>query len=703
MNYIEQITATGMTSGDFTHQLGRLTIFTGKSCSGKTSAINTVRLGLRPELRDPTRDVLIKPLDLARNGHLSVVITDNQGRKTSREWGGKSVITSEEIPPCPAVALDSNEYFKLSDAKKIEYAFGLMRMEESEEFSGPGIVAALKNIKVENNTAETEAIVSEIIRMVDASESIRRDCRQPIQQWIAEELTHLRERLKVAKATCDRMSKTVAGITQIGSAEIPARDYKALLDEKRQQLTELAQVIGGLEQSLRDYELLKSRADGMAMQLTQTPITEVPDVTAKVAELESDIKVLTEDLSTDHDFSKAIEDRRQTIEKLQAEVAAYKSKTPELHVIHSERVLTVKTLAREIEGLKLESDTALNDYAAWLTRPCCPECGTPQDGFRAPMKARLDEKLLALSEKIKSLSEKLEDAKALASDTESTWLAAARRADAEIEDVRDNIQRLIGLQSKNMEAMQRAASERNGQIESRRKAIADLQARVKAIQESNKTHDDIARRQLNDARMILAEIPYEAKKIAVQTAYRDRAEHRGAIETLEEQQRTYQRQQDDEQRNSRALQEHARAKADVEVTKAAIETLEDIRTKMVETAFAGILETVNRITGSIIPEPIEYREGEIGRWKGSKWIRQQLFSETERALIYAGISLALGKDAPIRIVIMDELGRMDKEETIGKFLATMARLIEEGFIDQFVGAFPGTLKSEIPGVTIIPV
>ena len=75
------------------------------------------------------------------------------------------------------------------------------------------------------------------------------------------------------------------------------------------------------------------------------------------------------------------------------------------------------------------------------------------------------------------------------------------------------------------------------------------------------------------------------------------------------------------------------------------------------------------------------------------------FSGTEKALVYAGLSAALAEGAPCLTVIVDELGRMDRE-TLVKFLNRMVELTQSGRIAQFIGCYSATPNGSpgVPGV-----
>ena len=66
------------------------------------------------------------------------------------------------------------------------------------------------------------------------------------------------------------------------------------------------------------------------------------------------------------------------------------------------------------------------------------------------------------------------------------------------------------------------------------------------------------------------------------------------------------------------------------------------------------------------------------------WIPHEAFSGTEQLLAYAGFAVALAGQAPIKVVIMDELGRLTGTRKAA-MLRRMCELVSKGVIDQFIG------------------
>ena len=59
------------------------------------------------------------------------------------------------------------------------------------------------------------------------------------------------------------------------------------------------------------------------------------------------------------------------------------------------------------------------------------------------------------------------------------------------------------------------------------------------------------------------------------------------------------------------------------------------------------------------------------------------FSGAEKALAMCAISLALAAESPVKIVVLDEMGRIDSEYKV-PFMATVFRLLEAGTINQAI-------------------
>lgn len=702
MNYIKTLSAKGLKSGDFEHQLGRVNLICGTSFSGKTSRIEAIRLALLgyvPELGRQASSTMA----LARNGTIEVSVEDDQGRRMERRFkrGKSAELLTHNLPPTPPVLMDPNIYFELSDAAKIQYVFSMYQL--GEDYTGESIIAAVKNVRLENNTAETEAIVNDIVGLLDASDTERHDNGQAVQEWLGTEIVKLKARLKDAKATADRMTKTVQGLTFINGAELPARNFAKEIEAKRKALAEVNESIGSLTASETQYRNLQQKIEALRTERHALPVNDGPsleDMLRQCDHVEAEIIALSQDQSWDEPFKAEVEQLMSQKVELDGAIDGHQSTLADAMNGLVEHRSNLQTLtARVAEVTKMESDLRATK-AAKLCRPCCPECGTATDSMSDRIKEHYDGEIKAVKAQIEYYSTRAAEVKALLDEAEKK-VASAKDADAKIDAKRKASSVIQQAIASSQTRRNQARADREHQTNLKRKQHQDIRTTWKAANDKNKRRDELTGL-IAAAESELSGWDIEAIITKRTAKVQERSDIEAAVRALEAQQQDYQRQKDDERRFAQAQLENAKAQADLTVTKAVIDRLEEIQTKMVAAAFDRILQTVNAVTHGILDAPIEYRDGELGRFKGTTWIRHETFSGTEKALTYAGISLALAEAAPIRLVMIDELGRLDPD-SLEKVLQRMVHLCDNGRLGQFIGciACEGEAECEVDGVNII--
>jgi hypothetical protein len=77
-------------------------------------------------------------------------------------------------------------------------------------------------------------------------------------------------------------------------------------------------------------------------------------------------------------------------------------------------------------------------------------------------------------------------------------------------------------------------------------------------------------------------------------------------------------------------------------------------------------------------------EGEIG-FNAGRFIPFVSLSGAQEVMAIAGLQLALSVGTKCRVVVMDELGKLHETTKI-KLMETIQKLLNEGVIDQFMGA-----------------
>jgi hypothetical protein len=124
--------------------------------------------------------------------------------------------------------------------------------------------------------------------------------------------------------------------------------------------------------------------------------------------------------------------------------------------------------------------------------------------------------------------------------------------------------------------------------------------------------------------------------------------------------------------------------AELHAFKHALTKMTEHQARLSDSAVKQLLAVANQFVEGLLKSPLCVKEGEIGRYEGkSTWVAHEVFSGTEKLIAYAGLQIALSQESPVKLVILDEMGRMTREMK-GKVTARMKKLIASGTIDQCV-------------------
>lgn len=143
--------------------------------------------------------------------------------------------------------------------------------------------------------------------------------------------------------------------------------------------------------------------------------------------------------------------------------------------------------------------------------------------------------------------------------------------------------------------------------------------------------------------------------------------------------------QQDVRRAAQSELEHRSMKASLDVVKALQLLLNEKRSTMMGQVFDSLLEIANRIVGKILPTPLAFKDGFVGRWCDAGFIRAKVgvFSGTEMELAYIGIATALSSQSHAKIAILDEWDRLD-EGNKKLVVAALHDAMAANLIEQFI-------------------
>lgn len=624
MATINKVTATGLKCGDFSHELRPVNVIVGKNFAGKTSRIDAIRvalMGYLPELGKTPAATF----SLANNCRLDVSIETDAGfakRSWRQERGSVKHSSETDLPATPAVLMDPAEYFNLSERERVKYVFGLINMEEGE-FSGESISAAIRNMKLDENNEQTEKAIQALVRIVDESDFERHDQGQSIQEWIDSLITNFKERLKTAKANAERMAKLVQGLTQLKASEDDSdiQNVDGQLSELREQLSDLKS----------QQAVLVSEISRLQNEATER-------------------KRLKDTIEKAVDHSDAIAAKERELTELQRLTADYVSGTTKASTLYFDYKSKHDAIERDISRNLREIAERSAQHDREMAEQRCPKCKTEGHIWKPAVEAEFHEFKKRKTEETQDLIRQRDLTKSLMEQAEVDYKAAQVKDDTN---------------TANCRSAQRTA-ESLRQLRAEQAAFENAKMRLNALGEQD-------------------ESALQTKQIEIEQVRSRISGLTTQIQDLEGRQRRQIAAKQDEARHAQALLEHAEITAEVAVTKEAVKTLEATQAKMVETAFKSILDRANQVTSGILKHPLEYRDGEIGWFEGSTWVRHKTFSGSEKALAYAGISAALAADAPVKIVMIDELGRLEESNRVA-LVMRMLELTDSGTIDQFIGA-----------------
>ena len=638
---IKTLTARGLKAGDFTHELGAVNLVTGANFTGKTARLDAIRLGLLgflPELGKQGASTFA----LANNGSLSVGLTTDTGLTSQRSWlsdkGRVKSTESGDLPTTPPVLMDPQEYFALGEKDRVRYVFGLADL-ESKTGVADTLIANLKRIKCSEHEAAHERKIAELCGLVDDTDRERHESSGSVQEWIDELIKRVRDDARTAKQVADRMNKTVQGNESLTASVTPASDVT-------DQLQEANTTRDGLV--TRRAELFSERTRLTGIEAERSRLERF----ASGCVDQSDKRLFLIMVAREGEIAAATK--------------GFVSKRAEAMGNLREIEGTIKSDSRRLAEIKAERKAANAKFDAEIVQPGCPYCGACADGWQNQIKDGFNLQNEKFTEQIESLTQSLA-ALGYTQDKATAALAAETLLDAEQEKL-------------------------NSELWGIRENLKKIDAEVKAL--------DNARAQLDGIEVIaptkLAEIQGSLDALETELGSID-----AQIAVLNAANRRFVEAQQDEARQAAAQIARMEISTDIEVLKEAVKMLESFQAHLVAEVFGDLLNAANKVTTGILRSPLEYREGEIGRTEGSVWVSHRTFSGTEKAIAYAGMSLALAKDAPVRIVMIDELGRLDAENKT-LLLQRMVELTTAGTLDQFIGV-DATGSAPVAGVTMISV
>lgn len=715
------IQATALKGQTFTHQLGPCTIFAGLNDAGKTARADAVRLVLLGHL--PSLGKTNAATFALSSGAKMSVGADIEGLgPVRREWTakGKTVKATEAgteaLPETPLVLLDAAEYFGQSDAGRVKMLWQVLQVDPAK-WSPGAVLDAIAKALGQNEMA------------MPSGWRLQHQPNESLQSWMERLGDTLTLKLSEANAEVRRWEQTKQGITAAGLEETPVDpgQVAAALQQAQQRLQELvaehAKLKQVVEQQTNQGEhqaRVKARMARLREAIGDTPLPagtpeeidrQIEEITAeratlveqrRTAEREAAQYARTMDrlaeiqrtMQVEQTVAAMLPDRRTLLAGLEARLAD----SPEDQSENVMKALTAATRAKaDVLARQRANDAAQEalerEAKAMVTKPHCPICGTQGEKFHEQVEELYKKRRSHLQ------GEAVEISKEFTTLTQAETKAQAAQNDLlRAQKARQSLERQIGDGKTQVQISEAAAKT----VELLRAEAASIGTPEKPrmpdagqVQQLSERVERLTQDRLRiDHANTLAAAEEELRSISIDGA--EDAEMRAAdmedsiaalrekLEELEQQRKRAANQAGDRTRLAQADEAQTKAEAEVSALKVAQSTLATAKAKLIQETMRPLLDRVNQFTTGILDTPLEFRDGEIGRYKAGTWVPVRCFGGTHQAVTHAGIQAALGMQAPARIVIVDELGRFDARNK-RRFMENVLKAQREGLLEQFIG------------------
>ncbi len=624
---LSKIAALNMMGGTFTLELGALNIVHGTNDSGKTRLGNLIKLLLLGYL--PTLDK--KPGDIFRLSSGAAMemsgVFDDGVTTLYRSWkqSGESVRTAAHVP------------------KEFDNATPLVLLDANDYFgrTARGRVEMVFSVaKIKEHDVTFPDQIARIIRQAAPQLTVINlgddgVSEFKIQEFIESALTAVEEARKTAAADVRRFTGTLQGLTTLQLDDKPAtrsiEEIDAEIQTEQRAAAEKQAQRKGQEEAKQADERLELERDHLRHKIEQAGDPPQRDFDSTALREREGYLVRSVSLIQLRQHERDEWQRRED-------------------VIRS----GVKALTKEIEELKLLGtgvSSIATDIATITARIAkqktvtCSKC-----------KQKIAAKPVKDADKLPALQAKLQQHQSRAE---------------EVKRKREQITKLTATSQSAPELL----SDNKDILEAELKQVRD------DIAEFVQTVEVVAWRKQ------LAEIPETKDRTAeIATLTAEAQAHEDRVRTLQTERKAAESDRQDRKRLAEAREAQEKAVADEIRFKAAKKFLLEKKSELIEAVFGPLLETAGRFMHGIFTEPVEYRDGELGIFKGNSWVTEEVFGGAKRKLLHGALKCALGAQSPCKIILMDELLNMVTH--LEQFMKNVRDAQKAEIIEQFIGFIP---------------
>ena len=683
---ITKLQAQNIKGQSFTHLLSPVTVFVGPNRKGKTARLRAAQLALWGHIpalgKRPSATFTMASGDTM--GVDAEIIHKDKKSSISRTWkkrstGAKLDSTGQE-PQVLDILLDPEQFLSLSSNDRMKYIFDQALAKYSLE--QPAVVARLKKLTSDEwEEIHQQALNQVIISIPDMSDDPGK--------WISELIETMEERRKIANSSTARLKSSLEASATTVSAPMNVGELEAQKDQFSKQATATAASIEKLQRDIVDAEKKAQEKLELTNQLVSLYVS--PEGMAAANEA---IDKLEEEVKTEPPSSSSLLEEQE-------EVVA------ELDKLEKHRQFNIDAAKRAEELIELERDKEekteyikaariwveehakklkeFGDVASSLKEKAnsasgsCDKCGTDLVEIAQRELKHATSEFLSLDKEIKkrtdegvAIKESLAKTEAKIAELEKAGINPIEIDEDKINDLRAK-QLELASDIKNAESVRDAHQAKLRELDRAKQAQRDLVDRKDRHAKLEKQVNDIVIPEVSDLKATIAQLTEDVQRQAAE-AEEAEAKWKQAVQYATNKNQT--------EKNKQLMEEAA---AEYLVLRKVVDELRAIRAEMVEKAIQPVLDDANLLATAVMM-PLKFRDGEIGYTReNGQWVPFKTFSGTETDITQVAISYALAAKSPMKIVILDELGRLD-DDNKKRLMTAVLSLTKSKKLDQFICA-----------------
>ena len=654
---IKTISAKNFANSSFEQPLGDVTLFCGRNFVGKSTRVNVLALALCQKLPGIARpgDVY---REFATGNPLQVCAEADDGRYSGvvleADRKGKVSLTAEGDLAAPLLLFDTSEFLDLSPKDRTRFLFGVLPPPPLDKVGPDAIVARLKNIKCDPHTEAHETAVNDFANLVREHYELGKSNLAEeftIQDWLAELVDLIAGVTKESVAAAKTMRQTALGTVALRK-DAPA---------------------------LGPVEAAKVRAHDAHMEAVRAESKALSEFTAAERAVQ-ECKALAGKMVDETLVRAKVFELEQCIAKARLVPAA--GDKPGFRVMtvrptdtkqrDTLRVLTAAADAtnRAKKDAEAKMERLESDIVAAKAQTTCPTCGHDITENQKTIVSDLKKRLKEAKETVESATA----AHQKNVQSEAEGVEALNMATAAIQYWDRQKQQADKENAADMDAWNAKNTAYNQAQHRANEYVAEIQ-RLEASVAANATAREAqvklpSLEQVSQAYCVRFNDALNTTRTAQQAAEKADTDHRAAVADAA---------------SARQAQQAAE-KAEESEAKAAVGQelrglLDALLRECVKLSISPLVDLCNDLCRGILPGDMAFVDGEVvilGRGPSHKSM-----SGTEKALLYCALSVGLAAQSPVKLVILDEIGRLSDENKV-RLANRLGRLIAEKKINQAI-------------------